>query len=156
MYMPKQLESVFIEICNKNERNIVIGCIYKHPSVELNENFLHPLMGELSAKDKSVYLMGDLMKMDIDYHTSTFFYSMTSNLFVPHILYPTRVTSTTKTLIGNSLSNSLHFLQGISGNLTLSVSDHLAQFLIIHDENQKLPENINLYRRDIKNSSNLG
>ena len=157
MYKPKQLGSVFIEICNKNIRNIVIGCIYKHPSVELNElneTFLDPLMEELPAKDKSLYLMGDfnidLMKMDSDNHTSTFFDSMTSNLFVPHLIYPTRMTSTTKTLIDNMFSNSPHFLQGISGNPTISVSDHLAQFLIIPEENQKSPENINLYR-DIKN-----
>ena len=74
MYKPQQLESVFIEICNKNKRNIVIGCIYKHPPIELNdfnENFLDPLMVELSGKDI------DLMKMDIDNHTSTCFGSMT-------------------------------------------------------------------------------
>ena len=38
---------------------------------DINENFLDPLMIELSAKDI------DLMKMDIDNHTSTFFGSMT-------------------------------------------------------------------------------
>ena len=55
-----QLKRVCITVeinCNKNKRNIVIGCIYKHPSMELNdfnENLLDPLMEELSAKDKSV------------------------------------------------------------------------------------------------------
>ena len=116
MYTPKQLESVVIEICNKYKRNNVIGCIYKHPSMELNdfnERCLDPLMEELSAKDKPVYLMGDfnidLMKMDIDNHTFTFFDSMTSNLFVPYIIYPTRVTSTTKTLIDIIFSNSPNY-----------------------------------------------
>ena len=34
MYKPKQLESVFIEIVNKNKKNILIGCIYRHPSMD--------------------------------------------------------------------------------------------------------------------------
>ena len=76
MYKPKQLESVFIKSCNENKNNIIIGCIYRYPSMELkefNEHFLDPLMEELSAKDKPVYLMGDvnidLMKIDIDNNT---------------------------------------------------------------------------------------
>ena len=146
IYKPKQLESVFIEICNENKKNIIIGNLYRHPSMKLNdfnENFLDPLMEELSTKDKSVYLMGDfnidLMKIDIDNNTSIFFDSMTSNLFVPHITYPTRVTLTTKSLIDNILSNSSNFTQGISGNITLTISDHMAQFLIIPEDKQTIP-----------------
>ena len=70
---------------------------------EFNEHFLHPLMEELSAKDTPVYLIGNfniyLMKIHIDNNTSIFFDSMTSNLFVPHIGHPARVTSKTKSLI---------------------------------------------------------
>ena len=119
MYKPKQLESVFIEICNENKKYIIIGNIYRHPSMKLNdfnENFLDPLMEELSTKDKSVYLMGDfnidLMKIDIDNNTAIFFDSMSSNLFAPHITHPTRVTLTTKSLIDNIFSNSSNFAQG--------------------------------------------
>ena len=31
MYKSKELESVFVEICNKNKKNVIIGCIYRHP-----------------------------------------------------------------------------------------------------------------------------
>ena len=37
MYNSKELESSFIEIINPNRKNIVIGCIYRHPSMNLNE-----------------------------------------------------------------------------------------------------------------------
>ena len=46
MYKSKELESVFIEIMNKGkEENIIIGCIYKHPKLEIEEfhyQFLSP------------------------------------------------------------------------------------------------------------------
>lgn len=76
---------------------------------------------------------------------------MTSNLFIPHIIHPTRITSHSKTLIDNIFSNSPNFSQGMSGNLTISISDHLAQFLIIPLDIGYVPRRISLYKRDIKN-----
>ena len=91
------------------------------------------------------------MKIDSDDNTSNYFDTFTSNLFVPHIIYPTRITITSKTLIDNIFSNSLNFSQGSSGNLTISISDHLAQFLIIPEESYKLPKKNNMFKRDTKN-----
>ena len=76
---------------------------------------------------------------------------LTSNLFVPHIIYPTRITTTSKTLIDNIFSNSLNFSQGTSGKLTISISDHLAQFLIIPEESYKLAKRNNMFKRDTAN-----
>ena len=158
MYKPKQLESVFIEICNKKKKNIIIGCIYRHPTMDLgefNEDFFNPLIDKLSSQHKSIYLMGDfnidLMKIDNDPSSADFFDSLTSNLFVPHIIHPTRITTTTKTLIDNIFSNSSNFSEGISGNLTLSISDHLAQYLLIPEESDKTPKNKIIFKRDTKN-----
>ena len=33
MYNPNMLESIFVEICNKNKNKIIIGCIYRQPSM---------------------------------------------------------------------------------------------------------------------------
>ena len=122
---------------------------------EFNEDFLNPLLEKLASMNKSVYLMGDfnidLMKIDRDSPSADFFDDITSNLFVPHIIHPTRITSTTKTLIDNIISNSPNFSEGISGNLTLAISDHLAQFLIIPQESDKTPKNKIIYKRDSKN-----
>ena len=32
-----ELESTFIDISNTKKTNIIIGCIYKHPSMNINE-----------------------------------------------------------------------------------------------------------------------
>jgi hypothetical protein len=92
----------------------------------------------------------DLLKIDEDAKSSTFFDTMTSNLFIPHIIHPTRITSTTKTLIDNIFSNSTNHKDGISGNLTVSLSDHLAQFLIIPDECHHDAKKQNQFTHDIK------
>ena len=47
MYKPKLLEATFIEIINSKKKNIIIGCIYRHPPMDLNEfndEFMNILM----------------------------------------------------------------------------------------------------------------
>ena len=39
-------------------------------------------------------------------------------------------------------------MEGISGNLTIAISDHLAQFLIIEEDSTKVNSNSNHYKRD--------
>ena len=72
-------------------------------------------------------------------------------MYVPHIIFPTRITSSTRTLIDNIYSNSVIFNEGISGNLTISTSDHLAQFLIIPEAYEHPPKQHEIYKRDTKN-----
>ena len=91
------------------------------------------------------------MKVESDEEVSNLLDTITLNLFVPHIIYPTRITSHSYTLIDNIFSNSLNFSDGISGNLTISISDHLAQFLIIDEEFTKISKKQNRLKRDTKN-----
>ena len=122
---------------------------------EFNEKYLGPLMERITNENKTIFLLGDfnidLMKSETEMNTQNFFDMITSNLMVPHIIYPTRISSTSKTLIDNIFSNSLNFSLGTSGNLTLSISDHLAQFLIIPENYDCLPKKHNIYKRDTKN-----
>ena len=157
-YKSNEVESVFIEIVTPKKNNIIIGCIYRHPSMEsqeFNDNYLNPLLDKITEENKKIFLVGgfyaDLMKTDTDFNTSHFFDTMTSNLMVLQIIYPTRITPHSKTLIDNIFSNSLNFSQGHSGNLTLSISDHLAQFLIIPMDYNFIPKKNNIYKRDTKN-----
>ena len=92
VYKIYALEAVFVEIIIPNKKNIVLGCIYRHPSMQitdLNQNYLGALMDKWS-ENKHAFLLGDfnidLMKNDIDEHTATF--------------HPTR------TLIDNIFSNT--------------------------------------------------
>ena len=70
--------------------------------------------------------------MNYDEHSQTneFLDCLASNLFVPLILQPTRITSHSNTLIDDIYSNVID-PDIISGNLTTTISDHLPQFAVI-------------------------
>ena len=53
------IESTFVEIINKNEKNMVAGYIYKHPKKtipDLLDNQLLPLLEKLSNKNKQIII----------------------------------------------------------------------------------------------------
>ena len=157
MYKSKLLESVFAEIKIPNKKNILIACIYRHPSMDIrtfNDEHLSPLFDEINMK-KHIFLLGDfnidLMKTDENIPSTEFCDMVTSAQFVPHIIHPTRITPHSKTLIDNIFSNVPNFSQGSSGNITLALSDHLAQFLIIPLDSYFKPPKIEKFKRDFKN-----
>ena len=46
IYKKREMESVFIEIIQKNSKNMVVGCIYRHPCMqhsEFDDEHLKPL-----------------------------------------------------------------------------------------------------------------
>ena len=137
IYKSAELESTFTEIINHKKLNILLGCIYRHPVMDLNEfndYYLNELLHKLSSENKSVILLGDfnvdLMKYDNHHSTNEFLDSLSSHLFLPHITQPTRIRDSSKTLIDNIFSNTL-IENTISGNLTATISDHLPQFIIL-------------------------
>ena len=158
MYKTNYLESTFREVIQKNKKNLIVGCVYRHPSMQIEDFNEHvdELFDLLKDENKYICIMGDfnidLIKLEEDSASNNFFDNMVSNMFIPHITIPTRITPTSKTLIDNIYSNIEDFKNGFSGNLTLSISDHLAQFLIIPFCNSKqIPKNHNLYKRDLTN-----
>ena len=139
IYKPTELESSFIEIFNPKRSNIIIGCIYRHPNMDLdefNDNYLNTLLDKISKENKSVFLLGDfnvdLLKYDKHATTNEFLDSLSSHMFLPHIVQPTRISTTSKTLSDNIFSN-IPTPSSVSGNLTSSISDHLPQVLIVPD-----------------------
>ena len=51
IYKKNELESTFIEIMNLKKSNIIVGTIYKHPSMDLtdfNSNYLNNLLEKIS------------------------------------------------------------------------------------------------------------
>ena len=158
IYKSAELESTFIEIINHKNSNIIVGCIYRHPAMDLNEfndYYLNELLHKLSSENKSVILLGDfnvdLMKYDNHHSTNEFLDSLSSHLFLPHITQPTRIRDSSKTLIDNIFSNTL-IENTISGNLTATISDHLPQFIILPNIFSNPPSNkSNIYERDWSN-----
>ena len=160
IYENKELESSFIEIINDKESNNIVGVIYRHPKMDTNifiENKLSYLMNKLVKENKkNIFIAGDfnfdLLKFSDHQDTANFFNKMTSNLFIPLIIVPTKINTKNDTLIDNIFSN-LYNPDAIAGNLTVNISDgHLPSFMITPKSNQNhLPKNHNIYTRDLKN-----
>ena len=137
IYKKNELESTFIEIVNPKKSNIIVGVIYRHPSMDLTDfncNYLSKLLENISKEQKSIFLLGDYNVNLLNYNehnqTIEFLDSPASNSFIPLILQPTRITSHCNTLIDNIFLNAID-RDLISGNLTATISDHLPQFSII-------------------------
>ena len=137
IYKKNELESTFIEIVNPKKSTIVVGIIYRHPSMDLTDfncNYLNKLLENISKEQKSIFLFGDFNVHALNYtehnQTNKFLDSLASYSFIPLILQPTRITSHSTTLIDNIFSNVID-PDIISGNLTATISDHLPQFAII-------------------------
>lgn len=57
-----ELESTFIKNNNPKKTNTIIGCIYNHPVInlnELNKFYLNNLLDKLSKEKTAVFLIGD-------------------------------------------------------------------------------------------------
>ena len=103
---------------------------------EFNDNYSSVLLDKISKENKSVLLIRDfnvdLLKYDEHAPTNEFLDSLSSHMFLPHIVQPTRISNTSKTLIDNIFPN-IDTPSSISGNLTASILDHLPRFLILPD-----------------------
>ena len=130
-------ESTFIEITSLTRKNMIVGCIYRHPSSSIsindfNSNYIEPLLNKISSEGKLCSLMGDfnidLLKSDIRNDFNDFYNSLSSHFFAPYILQPTRPVS--KSIIDNIFINTIDFTNR-SGNLTIQLADHLFQFVLL-------------------------
>ena len=124
IHKPTELESSFIEISDPKRSNIITGCIYRHPNMDLdefNDKYLNTLLDKIFKENKSIFLLGDfnvnLLKYDKHAPTNEFLDSLSSHMFLPHIVQPTRISTTSKTLIDNIFSN-IHIPSFVSSNLT--------------------------------------
>ena len=144
-------------LCPKKS-NIIVGCIYKHPSMSITEFvdlYFSPVLEKISHEKKSIIILGDfnidLIKCSSDEKISDYFNLISSYNLLPFITLPTRITGHSKTLIDNIFSNCTD-PQIISGNLTSTISDHLPQFFIYPGMNKNfIPRKHNIYRRSLIN-----
>ena len=118
--------------------NIVIGCIYKHPNMDVPDfknNCLNQIF-EMYPKNKKRYivLLGDFNINLLNYNDhqaiNNFFDSLASNSFILYILHPTRINNHSKTLLDNIFSNFIS-PDIISGNIITTKSDHSPQFSFV-------------------------
>ena len=88
------------------------------------------MLEKVSQKQKQIFLLGDfninLLNYNIHQPAYGFLDSLASDSIIPYILQPKRLTSHSRTLIGNILSNIVSS-EIISGNLTTTISHYLHQ-----------------------------
>ena len=145
---------------NPKGKNTIIGSIYKHFTITQKDftNKINPLLININKENKPCFLSGDfnmnLLSIDANSDTETFFDNLTENQFMPLITIPTRIANNSKTLIDNIYFNQ--FTNDIiSNNLTVGISDHMPQFSIVSLDIHKInPKTRNIYRRVFKNFNN--
>ena len=103
-------ESVWVEIKNKNSKNILCASIYRHPhndNISLNEffNFMEKTLSKIAIENKDIYICGDfnfdLLKISQCDNVKRFFELMGSFGLINQITIPTRTTEHTATIIDN-------------------------------------------------------
>ena len=130
-------ESTWVEIKNKNSKNIVCGCVYRHPR-ELKDDltafnkYMDLTLKKLTTENKEVYLCGDfnidLLKMNEVEKYLDFFTNLNGHGLLPFIIQPSRVVeSQTPSLVDNIFSTNISdSVRG--GNIYLTLSEHFSQF----------------------------
>ena len=116
------------------------------PIPYFNNYFLNPILEKIGTENKEVMLLDfniDLLKVEQENNNNNFLDILGSSMFLPQIILPTRVCEKSQTLIDNIFINSCNY-KCISGNLTVKISDHLIQFLIMENMNpsMKLSEKV--------------
>lgn len=132
--MNQTIECLFIEIiCPNPSNNIVIGVIYRPPSGSISDFIIamSDILQQIHNKRRTCYLLGDF-NIDLNkYHsnpdTAEFFDLLYSYSFVPLIDKPTRVSSSTASVIDNIFTNQSTTTHK-SGVIKADISDHYPVF----------------------------
>ena len=81
------IESTFIKILNKEQNNLIIGCVYKHPKLEVkdftNNKKMPLLLNKLSNENTGDFNV-NLINSNDDRNTSNFLDTMLSHSFYYH------------------------------------------------------------------------
>ena len=146
------IECIFVELIQKNNSNIIIGCVYRPPGTDMsmfNSTITDILQTIDLKKGKTVIIAGDfnidLIKTDKHLPTSEFSDNMSTFSLLPVISLPTRVTEHTSTLIDNFFVNNIGSVEG-SAVVYHDVSDHFPIALKVNTRCKRMKSLINKRR----------
>ena len=119
---------------------------------EFNCNYFYKLLENISKEQKSIILLEDskvnLLNYNEDNQRHEFLDSLSPNSSIPLISQPTGITYHSNNLMDHIFSNVTD-PDTISGNLTVSIYDHLPQFVIIPSMFGNILDNKSkIYERD--------
>ena len=98
LYHPGKIEPTFIEIICSKSTNVIVGFIYKHPKLQINDfksDFISPLLLKLQKESsKRIFLLGDfdidLLKYELSDSINYCIDMLSSNFLLSHTFLPTR------------------------------------------------------------------
>ena len=102
------------------------------------------IIEELVSMDKTIYIMGHLLKCEKYQVTQSFLLWLQSCYIFPTIDYPTHVHNNSATFMNNIFINN--FLA--CGNIMSDISDHFSQFFIAKDAKDRTARGNNAIARD--------
>ena len=153
-------ESVWTEISNKSSKNVLCGCIYRHPSYDMSDflAYMELTLKTVASENKEIYICGDfnidLLKLNDVGSYLTYYNLLSSYGFLPLIIHPTRVVDNqVPSLIDNIFSNNVSD-EITSGNIYLTLSEHFSQFASVKREKLDLKK-VCRYDRDFSKYSPL-
>ena len=128
-------QSLWIEISFAKKKNVICGVLYRqHNSPHHFQQYFDETIEKYASSGKHVVIMGDfnidLLKCDTSSYSHDFISSLQSCYLIPTIDKPTRVRSSSATLIDNIFINNPEQVMAC-GNIVSDISDHFSQFCIL-------------------------
>ena len=108
---------------------------YGHPYMDLkefNEYCVNNLLDKLWNRFSFKWLKYRLIWIMTNIHLLMYLMTLSSHIFLPHIVQPKRIRSNSETLIGSIYLN-INTPNNILGNITTTILDHFPQFFIVRD-----------------------
>ena len=146
VFIPHIFESLFIEINTHEGNKSIIGVIYRPntaPKADLDifTTTLQDIMNIINTERRHSIIMGDmnidLLKSDTHTKTNEYLESLFTLGFSPVITLPTRLTSSSATLIDHIYTNKLQSTN--SGIIITDVADHFGVFHITKENKVTKP-----------------
>ena len=137
-------ESLFVEVASQSSKTYIIGVIYRpntapRSNVDIFSSTLYSILDSINAEFKTGIIMGDfnidLLKFQQHAKTNEYLDNIYSHGFLPVITKPTRVCTSTATLIDHIYTNDMSssFLSGI---VLSDLADHFGTYFSIANKHK--------------------
>ena len=140
----KVFQVLWTEFSFVNKKNVICGIFYRrHNSPEIFQSYFEETIERLASSGKHIVIMGDfnieLLKWACasSSYSHEFLSSLQSCFLFPSIDKPTRVRSTSATLIDNIFINNPDQVVAC-GNIISDISDNFSQFCILKSIRDKI------------------
>ena len=136
-------EILTTELLTKSMKNIIVSCCYKPPGGNWKNHcdHLQKILTNATKENKLYFVTGDFNLNCLEFHQSSEIRQFFNNMFekgaIPLINRPTRVTTSSATLIDNIFTNCVFDTSLKNGIIKTSISDLFAIFAAIKLSKEK-------------------